>query len=115
MKIKSKVPTNMNKAKKPCLSGPIIRSLRKQQEGEIRNVTCPMCNSLVLYKNINHHLDNFCQKQSKDTSESLGKSSLSSGESKCQILRLGILGLETAAAILFQLQLASQARPLLKR
>ena len=71
----------MKKAKKQCLSGPIIRCFRKQQEDETRNVTCPMCNSLVLYKNINHHLDNVCQKQTEDTSKSLGKSSLSIGES----------------------------------
>ena len=54
-----------NNAKKRPLSGPIVSCFLKQQQEETKSVTCPTCNSLVLYKNINQHLDDGCQERNE--------------------------------------------------
>ena len=82
MTVKPEISTSMKKTKKRCLSGPIISCLREQaSRQELKNVTCPKCNSLVLYKTINHHLDYVCQKNTEDESER-GNNILSTGENK---------------------------------
>ena len=56
----TKISKSLKMPNKWPLSGPIVNCFREQEEKDTRKVSCPVCNSFVLHKFINQHLDDGC-------------------------------------------------------
>lgn len=80
----STILKNQNRKKIPS-SGSIVDCFRKQQQQKARTVHCPMCDGLVLYNEINLHLDNGCISLKQDEGK---RGSLTGKEGK--VVKMGL-------------------------